>query len=361
MYEHTDDEDEHVVRVRNEEKGGRINAGQKARAWNRRWGFDPLLVRRFQWQVVPLWAVDPPKLVKPPVRLTTAEFSMGYDGLVRSMLREVRKDIAALSPFGERCQVRRARVAPDVVARFMERYAALAAQGVTPRILYHGTPPEKLDSIRKRGLLPPAKLMPDQQHYTDAIWTATEPRTSVHHCYDGHVMFACAVLDDHVGEAAEEVAEASTEEEQEEEDEEEEEEEEEEENEEEAEAEAEEKPPHRHPHTPLTRASQQAKQPKRPVESIDEWVVAVRDEALICPCVEIEWELEPPESGLEQLEVPLRNWNTQREDHALQTLAALYREDTRHPDRHAMHFGWIRAKRSRDLERRRLRTVKTGF
>lgn len=44
-------------------------------------------------------------------------------------------------------------------------------------------------------------------------------------------------------------------------------------------------------------------QPKLPVEPIDEWAVVVRDEALICPCVEIAWELEPPESGLQQLEV----------------------------------------------------------
>eukprot|EP00667_Euglena_gracilis_P012915 EG_transcript_13301 len=109
------------------------------------------------------------------------------------MLAEICRDIAARLP--RRCQLRPAPLAPAVEARFIERYATLAEQEVPPRIVYHGTPPQNLDAIRQKGLVLPQKLHPEGW-YTDAIWTAMHPRTSLGYCSAGHVMFGCAVLDD---------------------------------------------------------------------------------------------------------------------------------------------------------------------
>jgi hypothetical protein len=69
-------------------------------------------------------------------------------------------------------------------------------EGVYPRLVFHGTPAQNVQPICERGLMPPKKLRPHCAAWLDdAIWTATDPRTSLGYNANSQMIFACAVLD----------------------------------------------------------------------------------------------------------------------------------------------------------------------
>eukprot|EP00668_Euglena_longa_P036121 GGOE01046420.1.p1 GENE.GGOE01046420.1~~GGOE01046420.1.p1 ORF type:complete len:376 (-),score=46.26 GGOE01046420.1:278-1372(-) len=332
-----DQYDERRVRIRQDVKGP-WNAGWERRKWNRKTPqTDDVELRRYLQKSVPWWALTSPEPPSVTILQPTYVPTGGYSSLVDGMMKEIRRDISDLSPFRDHW-LSPTPIAPEVSSRFMETLELLAAKGVRPRILYHGTSPENLDSIHTRGLLPPSRLAPGEPPDSDAIWTATNPQTCVHHCRGGNVIFGCAVLDGALRD----------------------------------------KPPlgavlptnhesqggmrkkfhrnHRQTRKPATGPTGKKSPPS--IAHLDDWAVLVRDEALICPCVEITWTL-PRDRGHSQ--VPLRNQNTQREDHARQTLAEAYRNATRYQHKSALRFARRCTQRSRDVERRQLRAAKCCF
>lgn len=320
------------------------------------------VLNRWKHKFAPLWASHVKNFKENLAKNATVavcDHNSGYQNFVEAFTAAVQPVIR--DQFSNMVvTVAPAPVAHGVAQRFMATFEAMAADGVYPRLVFHGTPPANIPSICERGLLPPQKLnpSPDANHYTDAVWTATEAKTSISYCHSNNLMFACAVFDEKVkvkrpvaedysedndsGEAASSVPLSK---------------------------ESAKRPVNRrkgekclgkHQHRQTRRAIPSVKQEKakETISYVGDWAVLVRDESYICPVLTVEWKVANHHTVKEDQWVPRLNYNTEAEDHAMQTLATAHYENTRYRNKMDLKLVWRRSQRATDIERRQLRLMK---
>lgn len=247
------------------------------------------------------------------------------------------------------------RLDPTVSNRFLETYAHEATRGVHPRILYHGTKDACLESIYQKGIVT-QKTLGNEDWYTDAIWTATDPQTSVWYTGNkGGRIFACAVLDENVvcaddpppamgnsksapkgrtKKSAERFGKSETR-------------------------------FRRNQHRQTRKAPSKLKH-AHPGHTthLGKWAVLVRDETRICPVMEMELSQKLTSKQKAQTVQPQpkrlpQNTNKDAADHAIQTRAAAYEDATRQPYKHHTRMVWNHREREADMTRKHQRAMKS--
>uniref|UniRef100_A0A7S1IPZ8 Uncharacterized protein n=1 Tax=Eutreptiella gymnastica TaxID=73025 RepID=A0A7S1IPZ8_9EUGL len=316
--------DESSIKIRWDHKGP-WNLGYDRKSWNR-WRTDTTTLLNEQRRVKVAWW---PSLKDPKLHVSCDEtivrsnpdegfhnrFLEAFDRVARP---KIMSDLAAYNIYVDRINY----LNETVTTRFFECYRdEMSIRGLHPRVLFHGTKNEHLDSIYERGLLTQQTLRPGVKWYTDAIWTATAAQISVHYTNGvgkGGKIFACAVLDENV--SCEQVEDAK-----------------------------------------VLGANTKTSVPRsKKTSHLDTSVVLVRDECRICPILEITVH---GDKGTAPMGKPTRanlwqrtNPNTKDADHALNTLSmAASHLKAYKPD---LRTVWRLHRRQTDIRRRQQRLVK---